>query len=165
LSILESSYVVFLLKPHHKNFNKRLVKTPKLYFYDTGLASSLLGIKTENEVVNSHFRGALFENLVITECFKNKYNTGSQVNYYYWRDNKGIEIDLLIESGKKLLPVEIKSAQTYRDDHLGNMHKWNGYAKQTGGILLYDGPQSFTRSDKITVANWREISSLRRIVK
>lgn len=165
LSILESSYVVFLLKPHHKNFNKRLVKTPKLYFYDTGLASSLLGIKTENEVVNSHFRGALFENLVITECFKNKYNNGGQVNYYYWRDNKGIEIDLLIESGKKLLPVEIKSAQTYRDDHLGNMHKWNGYAKQTGGILLYDGPQSFTRSDKITVANWREISSLRRIVK
>lgn len=165
LSILESSYVVFLLKPHHKNFNKRLVKTPKLYFYDTGLASSLLGIKTENEVVNSHFRGALFENLVITECFKNKYNNGGQVNYYYWRDNKGIEIDLLIESGKKLLPVEIKSAQTYRDDHLVNMHKWNGYAKQTGGILLYDGPQSFTRSDKITVANWREISSLRRIVK
>lgn len=165
LSILESSYVVFLLKPHHKNFNKRLVKTPKLYFYDTGLASSLLGIKTENEVMNSHFRGALFENLVITECFKNKYNTGSQVNYYYWRDNKGIEIDLLIESGKKLVPVEIKSAQTYRDDHLVNMHKWNGYAKQTGGILLYDGPQSFTRSDKITVANWREISSLRRIVK
>ena len=165
ISILESSYVIFLLKPHHKNFNKRLVKIPKLYFHDTGLACSLLGIKTENEVVNSHFRGALFENLVITECFKNKYNTGSQVNYYYWRNNKGIEIDLLIESGKKLLPVEIKSAQTYRDDHLVNMHKWNGYAKQTGGILLYDGPQSFTRSDKITVVNWREISSLRRIVK
>jgi predicted AAA+ superfamily ATPase len=165
LSILESSYVVFLLKPHHKNFNKRLVKTPKLYFYDTGLACSLLGIKNENEVVNSHFRGALFENHVIGECFKNKFNSGSQVNYFYWRDNKGVEIDLLIESGRKLLPVEIKSAQTYREDFLTNMHKWNDYAGQKGGLLLYDGPQSFTRSDKISVANWREIGSLKRLTK
>jgi predicted AAA+ superfamily ATPase len=165
LSILESSYVVFFLKPHHKNFNKRLVKTPKLYFYDTGLACSLLGIKNENEVVNSHFRGALFENHVIAECFKNKFNLGSQVNYYYWRDNKGVEIDLLIESGKKLLPVEIKSAQTYREDFLTNMHKWNDYAGQKGGLLLYDGPQSFTRSDRISVANWREIGSLKRLTK
>jgi uncharacterized protein len=165
LSILESSYVIYLLKPHHKNFNKRLVKTPKLYFYDTGLACSLLGIKTENEVVNSHFRGALFENLVITECFKNKFNSGSSVNYYYWRDNKGIEIDLLVENGKKLLPIEIKSAQTFRDDYLANIHKWNEYAGQKGGLLLYDGPQSFMRSDKISVANWREIGTLRRLVK
>lgn len=165
LSILESSYVVFLLKPHHKNFNKRLVKTPKLYFYDTGLACSLVGIKNENEVVNSHFRGVLFENHVVAECFKNKFNSGSQVNYFYWKDNKGVEIDLLIESGKKLLPVEIKSAQTYREDFLTNMHKWNDYADQKGGLLLYDGPQSFTRSDKISVANWREIGSLKRLTK
>jgi uncharacterized protein len=165
LSVLESSFVIFMLRPHHKNFNKRLVKTPKLYFYDTGLACSLLGIKSEREIENSHFRGALFESYVVVECLKNKHNSGSQTTYYYWRDNKGVEIDLLAENGKKLLPIEIKSAQTYRDDFLTNMHKWNDYAGQSGGILLYDGPQSFSRSDKISVANWREIGSLKRLVK
>ncbi len=165
LSILESSYVIFLLRPHHKNFNKRLVKTSKLYFYDTGLACSLLGIKSENEVANSHFRGALFENYVVAECLKNKHNSGSQTSFFYWRDNKGVEIDLLAENGKKLLPIEIKSAQTYRDDYLNNMHKWNDYAGQKGGILLYDGPQSFNRSDKISVANWREAGSLKRLIR
>ena len=74
-------------------------------------------------------------------------------------------MDLLAANGKKLLPIEIKSAQTYRDDYLTNMHKWNDYAEQRGGILLYDGSQNFDRSDKITVVNWREIGSLRRLVK
>lgn len=165
LGILESSYIIFMLKPHHKNFNKRLVKTPKLYFYDTGLACSLLGIKTENEMANSHFRGALFETYVVAECLKHKHNSGSQTSYYYWRDNKGVEVDVVAENGKKLLPIEIKAAQTYREDFLTNMHKWNEYAGQKGGILLFDGPQGYTRSDKITIANWRDIQSLKRLVK
>lgn len=165
LGILESSYIIHFLRPHFKNFNKRLIKTPKLYFYDSGLASSLLGIKTEAELANSHFRGALFETYVVAECLKNKHNSGSQTSFYYWRDNKGVEMDLLAENGKKLLPIEIKAAQTYRDDFLGNMHKWNEYAGQKGGILLYDGPQNFDSSDKITVANWRGIGALRRLVK
>ncbi len=165
LGILESSYIIHFLRPHFKNFNKRLTKAPKLYFYDTGLACSLLGIKTEKELDNSHFRGALFETFIVSECLKLKHNSGSQASFYYWRDNKGVEMDLLAENGKKLLPIEIKSAQTYRDDYLTNMHKWNDYAGQKGGILLYDGPQSFDRSDKITVVNWREIGSLRRLIK
>ncbi len=165
LSVLESSFVIFLLKPHHKNFNKRLVKTPKLYFYDTGLACSLLGIKSEKELTNSHFKGSLFESYAISECLKNKHNTGSQTSFYYWRDNKGVEIDLLAENGRKLLPIEIKSTQTFRDDHLSQLHKWNGYAKQRGGILIYDGPQSYTRSDGISIANWREIGTLKKIYK
>ena len=165
LGILESSYIIHFLRPHFKNFNKRLTKAPKLYFYDTGLACSLLGIKSEKELTNSHFRGALFETLVVAECLKLKHNSGSQTSYYYWRDNKGVEMDLLADNGKKLLPIEIKAAQTYRDDYLSNMHKWNEYAGQKGGILLYDGAQSFDRSDKISVANWREIGALRRLVK
>ncbi|MFY8037000.1 MAG: ATP-binding protein [Cyclobacteriaceae bacterium] len=165
LSILESSFVIFLLRPHHKNFNKRLVKTPKLYFYDTGLACSLLGIKSEKEITNSHFRGSLFECHVIAECLKNKHNAGSQTAFYYWRDNKGVEIDLLAENGRKLLPIEIKSSQTFRDDHLLNLHKWNAYAGQRGGVLIYDGPQNFTRSDRISISNWREIGNLKKLYK
>jgi uncharacterized protein len=165
LGILESSFILFFLRPHHKNFNKRLIKTPKLYFYDTGLACSLLGIKSENELANSHFRGALFETYVVAECLKHKHNSGSQSSFYFWRDNKGVEMDLIADSGKKLLPIEIKAAQTYRDDYLGNMHKWNEYSGNKGGVLLYDGAQSFERSDKIKIANWREIADLRRLFK
>lgn len=165
LSVLESSFVVFFMKPHHKNFNKRLVKTPKLYFYDTGLACSLLGIKSEKELTNSHFRGSLFESYAIAECFKYKHNTGSQTSFYYWRDNKGVEIDLLAENGRKLLPIEIKSTQTFREDHLSHLRKWNDYASQRGGVLIYDGPQSYTSSDGISIANWREIGTLKKIYK
>ncbi|NOS91429.1 MAG: ATP-binding protein [Cyclobacteriaceae bacterium] len=165
LSVLESSFVIFLLKPHHKNFNKRLVKTPKLYFYDTGLACSLLGIKSEKELTNSHFRGSLFESYAIAECLKNKHNAGSQTSFYYWRDNKGVEIDLLAENGRKLLPIEIKSTQTFREDHLAHLRKWNDYASQRGGVLIYDGPQSYTRSDGIAIANWREIGTLKKLYK
>ncbi len=165
LSILESSYVIFMLPPHHKNFNKRIVKTPKLYFHDSGLACSLLGIQSEKELANSHFRGALFENYVVAECLKNKHNSGSQTSFYYWRDNKGVEVDLLADTGSKLLPIEIKSSQTFREDSLDNLHKWNEYAGQKGGILLYDGTQRFERSDKITAMNWREVSSVKRLKK
>lgn len=104
LGILQTSYIIYLLPPYYKNFNKRVVKTPKLYFVDTGLACSLLGIRSTKELSLSHFRGALFENYVIMEAMKRKYNLGKDVNLYYWRDNKGIEVDLLIDSGSRLLP-------------------------------------------------------------
>ncbi len=165
LSILESSFILFMLKPHHKNFNKRLVKTPKLYFYDTGLACSLLGIKNEKELTNSHFRGGLFENYVIVECLKHKHNSGSQTAFYYWRDNKGIEVDLLLENAAKLLPIEIKAAQTFREDYVSNLIKWNNYADQNGGVLLFDGEQTFKRTDKIVVENWKYDKIMQKIVR
>ncbi len=161
LSILQSSYIIHLLPPHYTNFNKRLVKTPKLYFIDTGLACSLLDIKQTQELENSHFRGALFENYILTELLKKKYNTGANSGIYYWRDNKGIEIDILIDSGKKLMPVEIKSGQTFNEDHIKSIKQWNGFSKNKGGLLLYDGKQEFLRSDKIKVRNWREIAELK----
>jgi predicted AAA+ superfamily ATPase len=165
LSILESSFILFMLKPHHKNFNKRLVKTPKLYFYDTGLACSLLGIKSEKELTNSHFRGGLFENYVIVECLKHKHNSGSQTAFYYWRDNKGIEVDLLLENAAKLLPIEIKAAQTFREDYVSNLIKWNNYADQNGGVLLFDGEQTFKRTDKIVVENWKDDKIMQKILR
>jgi len=161
LGILQSSYIVYLLPPHFRNFNKRVVKTPKLYFVDTGLACSLLGIRQERELVNSYFRGSLFENYVITEFYKLKYNTGSGNNLYYWRDNKGVEIDLLIDNGKKLFPIEIKAAQTFKEEYLNPMHQWNNISKNKGGALIYDGTKEFIDKNKISILNWRSISNMK----
>lgn len=112
LSILEASFIVFRLNPWHVNFNKRVVKTPKLYFYDTGLACYLLGIRDAEEL-NIHFaKGALFENYVITEYIKNLRNAGDNSNPYFWRDNTGNEVDLLADLGQHIKIIEIKSGKT-----------------------------------------------------
>ncbi len=160
LSILQSSYIVHLLPPYFNSFNKRIVKTSKLYFIDTGLACALLGIRSEKELSVSHFRGALFENYVIMEMFKKKYNKGANSQLYYWRDNKGVEVDLLIDSGNRLLPVEIKSAQTFQEDYLSSVNQWNEFSGNKGGLLLYDGAQEFRKTNGIRVQNWRTIRDL-----
>jgi predicted AAA+ superfamily ATPase len=155
LGILQSSYIIHLLPPYYKSYNKRIVKTPKLYFLDTGLACSLLGIRHVNEIVNSHFRGALFENYILLEILKQKYNRGSASNLYYWKENNGLEIDILIDTGKKIIPIEIKMAETFNDSQVKNIRHWNKIAGNTGGYLMYDGDQQFVLSDKISISNWR----------
>ncbi|MEP6700416.1 MAG: ATP-binding protein [Bacteroidota bacterium] len=157
LSIMQSSYIIMLLPPHFKNFNKRVVKTPKLYFLDTGLACSLLGIRKDIELEQSHFRGALFENYVLLEILKQKYNTGSQSLLYYWKENNGLEIDLLIDTGKKIIPVEIKSAETFADSHFKNIIHWNKISGNKGGFVVYDGERNITLSNNYVTANWREL--------
>jgi len=97
LSILEASYIIFLLKPHHRNYNKRLVKSPKLYFYDTGLVASLLGMDNPNQMATHYLRGGLFENLVITEYLKKCYAQAVVPTIFFWRDSNGNEVDLVIE--------------------------------------------------------------------
>jgi len=161
LGILQSSYIIHLLPPFYNNFNKRIVKTPKLYFIDTGLACSLLGIPTVKELSVSHFRGALFETYMIMEILKKKYNQGSNSKLYFWRDNKGVEIDLLIDEGKRLLPIEIKSGQTFQESFLNSMSQWNGFSGNKGGLLLYDGAQEFKKANGIKVQNWRTIEKLK----
>lgn len=155
LGILQSSYIIYLLPPHHKNFNKRVVKSPKLYFYDTGVACSLLGLKSKEEIALSHFKGALFENYVITEITKNHLNNGIHSKFYFWRDNNGTEIDLIIDGNGKLLPIEIKSSQTYNEEFTRSLRKWNNYSGNKGGILLYDGKLEMTTKEKIQVLNWK----------
>lgn len=161
LSILQSSYVLFLLPPHHKNFNKRVVKMPKLYFYDTGLACSLLGIRQENELANSHFRGNLFENFVLLELMKKKFNTGSQTQLYFWRDNKGLEIDVLLDNGKDLNAIEIKAAQTYQENFFKPIHQWNSFSGHDKGTLLYDGALEFKSKEGYVVKNWRAVEKMK----
>lgn len=149
LSVLEASYICYLLKPDYNNFAKRLVKTPKLYFYDTGLACSLLDITSANQVSTHFLRGGLFENLVINEFIKNSYNTGNQPNLTFWRDNTGNEIDLLKYSDSKVYAYEIKSGSTFSSDYFKGITKW---AKLSGTPteqcnVIYTGEHNMTTSN------------------
>lgn len=161
LSVLEAGYVVFLLQPHHQNFGKRLVKTPKLYFHDTGLAAHLLGIHDAQHMAIHSARGALFENLVISELLKRRYNQGLAANLYFWRNNTGEEVDVVVEHGDKLMPIEIKSGQTFNSDFLSGLNKWARYAGDAAlpAQLVYGGAASMTRNG-VTVHGWREMSKL-----
>ncbi len=118
LSILEASYIVFLLEPYHASIGKRLVKSPKIYFYDTGLASWLLGIETTVQMERDPLRGNLFENMVIMDMVKARYNSGKDHNIYFYRDSNGNEVDILFISGGTIVPVEIKSAATFNSEFL-----------------------------------------------
>lgn len=161
LSVLEASYIIFLLQPHHKNFNKRLVKSPKLYFYDTGLACALLNIKTEEQIVTHYMRGALFECLVINEIMKTSYNRGQIPSIYFWRDLQGHEIDCVIENGAELVPVEIKSGQTIDSSFFDSLTYWNDLtqADPTKGYLVYGGTEVQPRS-KGNVIGWKSIPKI-----
>ena len=156
ISLLAASYVVFLLKPHSRNFNKRLVKTPKLYFYDTGLLCSLLNIRTWEDFAIHSLRGAIFETYIVSELMKACYNQGVEPPLYYWRDSQGHEVDLLIEDGERLLPIEIKSAQTISSTMFEGLHYWNLQANQTGGILIYGGDDCYSRNN-IQIRGWKQI--------
>lgn len=124
ISILEASYICYLLKPDHNNYAKRLVKAPKLYFYDTGLACSLLDIRNTAQVKTHFLRGGLFENLVINEFVKMAYNKGEDPNLSFWRDSTGNEVDLLLTEGGKQCAYEIKSGATYSTDFFKGISKW-----------------------------------------
>lgn len=155
LSVLESTYVVHLLQPFYENYNKRLVKSPKLYFYDVGLACSLLSIKTKDELVHSHFYGALFENFIIADFIKQAFNFQTDDQYYYWRDNNGVEIDLIRKRGDELLPIEIKSGETYSTDFTRSLKKFMAYSGLKKGLLLYNGTSSIQGSDGIAICHWK----------
>jgi uncharacterized protein len=157
LSVLESSFILFRLQPHHKNFNKRLVKMPKLYFYDTGLATALLGITQQNQLPEHPVKGALFENFILTEILKNRLNKGKPAGLYFWRDNTGHEIDIISESDGQLYPIEIKSGKTITADYFKGLEFWQKISGQSGGLVIYGGDQSQKRSGGFDVFSWKNI--------
>ncbi len=158
LSVLESSYITFMLKPHFKNFSKRLVKSPKLYFYDTGLLCYLLSIHTQDDLAFNSYRGQVFENMVIADLLKQQKHYRAFQQLYFWRDSKGLEVDVLVENGEKLRPVEIKSGQTFQASWLTNIKKYHQLAKTklTHPTLVYDGSSTYTR-DNINIDLWHTI--------
>jgi uncharacterized protein len=159
LGVLQASYIVYTLPPYYKNFNKRLTKSSKLYFYDTGLACYLLAIKKADELTNHGYRGPLFENFVITELLKNRYNKGQRSNLYYWRDSSGNEVDVLVDNGSTQIPLETKSAATLNMDFFKGLSYWEKLTGQTKGHLVYAGEGGRSHKD-FQVHNWEEIVEL-----
>ena len=158
LSVLQASYICFTLKPHSSNFRKRIVKTPKLYFYDVGLACRLLGIQEESQIKTHPLRGSLFENMVVTDLLKTRLNQGIDPSMFFWRDSAGLEIDLILENGSDLQPIEIKSGETFTASWLDNLKKWRSLAgnSSTQPTLCYGGKWSGKRSE-VNVLPWHEI--------
>ncbi|MFQ5411594.1 MAG: ATP-binding protein [Phycisphaerae bacterium] len=157
LSILEASFVIHLLRPHHRNFNKRLVKSPKLYFLDTGLLCYLLRIQRAEDLASHAARGAIFETWVVSEALKHFYHRGVEPDIHFWRDAAGHEIDLLIDKGTMQIPIEIKSGQTIASDFFANIDYWRNLARAPGGAacLVYGGDDSYRRRG-ITVLSWSD---------
>ena len=159
LSILETCYLVHLVRPHFANFGKRLTKSPKLYMTDVGLAAALLGIQSASQMQHHPLRGALFETMVVNEFLKSRANTGVGSPLYFWRDNIGTEVDLILERGTELAAIEIKSGITVASDAFGSLKKWQKYAQERGNFsaiypgLVYGGETAYAR-EGVSVMPW-----------
>ncbi|MBF0378856.1 MAG: ATP-binding protein [Desulfamplus sp.] len=161
IAILEASYIIFLLKPHHANFNKRLVKMPKLYFYDTGLAAFLLGINSVEQIQTHYNKGGLFESFVISDLIKRMFNEGQENKCYFWRDKNGNEIDCLLENGEHLIPLEIKSGKTVNSDYFKGIDYYSkaAGAKASHPFIIYGGDSEQIRSNA-HVLPWKYIDKI-----
>ena len=158
LSVLETSYITYKLKPFYKNYNKRLIKNSKIYFYDTGLVCFLLGIKNI-ENLNTHYgKGNIFETFVISDFIKNNFNKGESNDFYFWRDSQKKEIDLIVDDGINLKGIEIKSGRTIKDDFFKGLNYWNTLSKNDpkNSYLIYAGESEHKRKN-INIVNWKSI--------
>ncbi len=161
LGILEASFIIHLMPPYFENFNKRITKSPKLYFIDTGLACSLLGIKSKEQIQHHYLKGALFETWVVAELLKSICNKGIHTQLYFWRDKTGNETDILIDSGKGLMPVEIKSGKTIHDEFFKGIR----YFRKTSlvnnkAFVVYGGTSIQKRSENIEVISWKDVAMI-----
>lgn len=161
IAILEASYIVFLLRPHHANFNKRLIKMPKLYFYDSGLAAYLLGIQSSEQLQTHYARGALFESFILSEIIKNMFHGGGQNRCYFWRDKNGNEIDCLIEHSGRLIPIEIKSGKTVIPDYFKGLAYYGRLAGDRADrpYLVYGGDSEQIR-ENAQVVPWNHLDTI-----
>jgi uncharacterized protein len=156
LSVLESSFITFQVLPYYKNFNKRIIKTPKLYFYDTGLVCHLLGIKTIEDL--DTFKGNLFENLIISEFYKQNEHQYLHNDFFYWRDSNGNEVDLLCPKAMKFEIFEIKSSQTIKSDHFKGLNYLNEISENAVSkkTLIYGGNESQERTH-YSIKSWKDV--------
>ncbi len=158
ISVLKTSFLIFLVRPHHRNFNKRIIKSPKLYFHDTGLACYLLGIRESRQLETHPARGALFENLIVGEVAKSYIHHRREPPIYFWRDQTGHEIDLLIDEAGDLFPVEIKSGETINRSMFDHLDWWNRLAGREAefSTVVYGGGESLSRHG-VAVRPWFSI--------
>ncbi len=154
IGLLEASYLCFRLQPYYNNFKKRLIKTPKLYFYDSGLVCFLLGMDSVDHLRVHSARGAIFEGFILAEMLKKRFNQGKTSNLYFWRDHLGVEIDIVREVQQKLQPIEVKSSETFQSSFLDHLHTFGKMdAAQTSPTLVYCGHDSFVQKE-IAIQSW-----------
>ena len=158
ISVMEASYIVHLLPPYHRNFGKRLIKSPKLYFLDTGLAAALAGIREAGELMIHPMRGALFESWVIAELLKHRFNRGQPADIHFWRDSSGNEVDAVIERGTRLHALEVKSGKTIAADYLAGLERFTRIAANATASLVYAGDEGQRRS-RAAIFGWRDIET------
>ena len=159
LSVLEASFIIFRLQPYYKNFNKRIIKSPKLFFHDTGLAAYLLGIKKPEDVLFHFAKGALFENLIVTELLKHKVNKGLSPELWFWRDSAGNEVDCILEDGQQIKAIEIKSGKTIAVDFFKGLDYLHNLSSDTQSFIIYGGTQIQSRSSS-KILSWKDIPAV-----
>lgn len=160
LSILEASYIIYFLQPYHKNFNKRIIKSPKLYFYDTGLVCSLLGINSAQQIQTYYAKGALFENMIISEFLKHSFHNGVSPRCYFWQNKTKQEIDLIVESGLQPELYEIKSGMTLHENYFSNLKYWQKLTGENPENLnvIYGGNNDYKTSNGNYIS-WKNLSA------
>ena len=158
ISVLEASYILYILKPYYSNFNKRIIKAPKIYFYDTGLASYLLDIKLPDQLQTHYAKGALFENYVVSEIVKYRFNKGLNPDLFYLRNKTGQEIDIVLEKSNKMHLIEIKASSTINSSFMNNINYWKEFISDAKSFLIYNGTD-FNKSifKGTSILNWREL--------
>ncbi len=160
ISILEASYIIYLLPPFYKNYGKRLIRSPKLYFLDTGLVDYLIGIKDESFLLSGPMAGAIFENAVISEIVKKEYARGIKPELYYWRSQSGKKIDLLMPARGIITPFEIKISSTIKPLFYKNLQYWLNLSGQNStGCLLTNCSQSLPLPQNIKNLYWKDYFS------
>ena len=161
LSVLEQSYIVYLLQPYFENFNKRIIKSPKLYFYDTGLVCSLLGISSPESYELHYLKGNIFESYVISELLKSKFNSGSSKELFYWKDLNGNDIDCIVSSGTEIKAIGIKSSSTIKSDFFKTLYLWNKLnPKKNNNLNLIFGGNEVQKRESIKVVGWNNSSDV-----
>ena len=161
LSLLEASFVIYLLQPYYNNFNKRLIKAPKLYFYDCGVVASLLKINSIEMIRNHYAYGSLFENLIISEIIKRQFHSGKKPSVYYWRESNGTEIDCIIQQKpNKILALEIKAGETFNTDYIKNLKKLpeNSHNTAIKKMVVFAGDTTI-KIDNINIISWPDFSN------
>ena len=161
ISILEASYLVFLLQPYHNNFNKRIVKQPKLYFFDSGLLCALLDIQSPEQLDSHYLRGNIFESFIVAEHIKSRLHAGRRPNAFFWRNSTGHEVDLILEADAQLFAVEIKSGETLNEDFFKGLRYFKrlSSAPDEHFYLVYGGDRNLSRKYG-QVVGWKSISKL-----
>lgn len=160
MSILESSYIAFTLQPWYANLSKRIVKTPKLYFYDTGLVAYLLGIKKGSDLTMSTYKGALFENYCILEILKSHKNKGIPHDFYFWRDSNGNEIDLLLVDGNDIVCCEMKASQTVKSEYLKSLHYLDEIGNYNFKHCLINTSLETQKRTREMIVSWKDVCFL-----